>query len=197
MAGVEAALQAKGAKPSATASYVRQTEFANVAIARVREANPEAVVVVGPANTVAPLIKHAHAKGWKPLFVTVSFVGVDELIAEAGQDAEGTVVTEVVEEFRGRGIEKPSAVMFFDSGIALSSLPELGPRTRAAVGRLLPGGVTVLLDNPRGRYPLACGSDLSTLGLRVPIVPSLSGAHRAILQSSANFAGGPDARHRG
>jgi branched-chain amino acid transport system substrate-binding protein len=96
MAGVEAALQAKGAKPSATASYVRQTEFADAAIAKVREANPEAVVVVGPANTVAPLIKHAHGKGWKPLFVTVSFVGVDELIAEGGQDAEGTVVTEVV-----------------------------------------------------------------------------------------------------
>ncbi len=38
----------------------------------------------------------AHAKGWKPLFITVSFVGTDDLIHQAGNDAEGTVVTQVV-----------------------------------------------------------------------------------------------------
>jgi branched-chain amino acid transport system substrate-binding protein len=54
------------------------------------------VVVVGPSNTVAPILKAAHAKGWKPLFVTVSFVGIDELIQEAGADAEGTAITQVV-----------------------------------------------------------------------------------------------------
>jgi branched-chain amino acid transport system substrate-binding protein len=62
----------------------------------VKAANPEAVVLVGPANTVAPILKQAHAKGWKPLFLTVSFVGTDDLIQEAGSDAEGTVVTQVV-----------------------------------------------------------------------------------------------------
>jgi branched-chain amino acid transport system substrate-binding protein len=62
----------------------------------VRAANPDAVVVVGPANTVAPILKQAHAKGWKPLFLTVSFVGTDELISEAGPDAEGVVITQVV-----------------------------------------------------------------------------------------------------
>lgn len=96
LAGVQAAMQTKNAEPVATASYVRQTEFADAAIAKVRAVNPDAVIVVGPANTVAPLIKHAHEKSWSPLFVTVSFVGVDDLIAQAGQDAEGTVVTEVV-----------------------------------------------------------------------------------------------------
>src|SRR5207248_11641034 len=57
---------------------------------------PEAVVVVGPANTVAPILKQAHARGWKPLFLTVSFVGTDDLIQEAGSDVEGVVVTQVV-----------------------------------------------------------------------------------------------------
>jgi len=38
---------------------------------------------------VAPIIKQAHAKGWKPVFVTVSFVGTDGLIQDAGTDAEG------------------------------------------------------------------------------------------------------------
>jgi branched-chain amino acid transport system substrate-binding protein len=66
------------------------------AIDTVRAANPDAVVVVGPPNTVAPILKQAHAKGWKPLFLTVSFVGTDELITEAGSDAEGMVITQVV-----------------------------------------------------------------------------------------------------
>lgn len=94
--GVQRALQGKGAEPAAAASYVRQTSLAETAIERVRAANPDAVVVVGPSNTVAPIIKQAHAKGWKPLFVTVSFVGTDELVQEAGADAEGMVITQVV-----------------------------------------------------------------------------------------------------
>ena len=93
-----------------------------------------------------------------------------------------------------RPLDKPSAVMFFDLDVALSSLPELGARTRAALGRLLPGGVTLLLPNPAQRFPLACGADASTLGLRVPSVPALAGVRWPALQSSANRAGGPDPR---
>ena len=78
------------------ASYERQTGNVGGAIDTVRAAKPQAVVVVGPPNTVAPILKQAHAKGWRPLFLTVSFVGTDELILEAGDDAEGTVITQVV-----------------------------------------------------------------------------------------------------
>jgi branched-chain amino acid transport system substrate-binding protein len=94
--GVKAALKAHGTEPIAVASYQRQTAQVGGAIDTVRAANPEAVVVVGPSNTVAPILKQSHAKGWKPLFLTVSFVGTDELIQEAGSDAEGTVITQVV-----------------------------------------------------------------------------------------------------
>ena len=94
--GVKAALKTYGAEPVATGSYQRQTAQVGGAIDSVRAANPEAVVVVGPANTVAPILKQAHAKGWKPLFLTVSFVGTDDLIQEAGSDSEGMVVTQVV-----------------------------------------------------------------------------------------------------
>jgi L-threonylcarbamoyladenylate synthase len=95
---------------------------------------------------------------------------------------------------KGRPPEKPAAVMFFALPQALAALPELGPRTRAALERLLPGGVTLLLPNPAGRFPLACGPDPETLGLRVPDVPALRDAGVAVLQSSANHAGGADAR---
>ncbi|HYH91217.1 MAG TPA: Sua5/YciO/YrdC/YwlC family protein [Solirubrobacteraceae bacterium] len=92
---------------------------------------------------------------------------------------------------KGRATGKPSAVMFFDAQLAVAALPELGPRTRALMGRLLPGGVTLLLPNPRGRFPLAGGDGL---GVRVPDVPALRGVRLPVLQSSANAAGAPDAR---
>jgi branched-chain amino acid transport system substrate-binding protein len=94
--GVKDALKAHGAVPVAAASYQRQTAQVGGAIDTVRAANPEAVVVVGPANTVAPILKQSHAKGWKPLFLTVSFVGTDDLITEAGADSDGMVITQVV-----------------------------------------------------------------------------------------------------
>jgi L-threonylcarbamoyladenylate synthase len=94
--------------------------------------------------------------------------------------------------------EKPAAVMFFDPELALAALPELGPRTRAAIEALLPGAVTLLVPNPHGRFPLACGPDPATLGLRVPMWPealaALGGVRWPVLQSSANDSGGADAR---
>ena len=95
---------------------------------------------------------------------------------------------------KGRPASQASAVMFFDAALALDSLPELGARTRALLERLLPGGVTLLLRNPRGRFPLACGGDSGTLGLRVPARSVLAGVAEPVLQSSANLRGGPDAR---
>ncbi|HSS58731.1 MAG TPA: Sua5/YciO/YrdC/YwlC family protein [Solirubrobacteraceae bacterium] len=94
--------------------------------------------------------------------------------------------------------DKPAAVMFFALDLALAALPELGPRTARALPALLPGPVTLLLPNPAGRFPLACANDPHTLGLRVPAWPpalaELADVRWPVLQSSANAAGGPDAR---
>lgn len=109
-------------------------------------------------------------------------------------DVHNRVAVERLYRLKRRPLDKPSAVMFFDRDLALDALPELGERTRAALMRLLPGPVSVLLPNPERRFPLACGEDQSTFGLRVPAVPSLAGVAWPVLQSSANLAGGPDAR---
>ena len=93
-----------------------------------------------------------------------------------------------------RTLDKPSAVMFFDRELALEALPELGPATVEALRRLLPGPASLLLPNPAARFPLACGGDPGTLGLRVVEVPALAGVRWPVLQSSANHAGGPDPR---
>lgn len=94
--------------------------------------------------------------------------------------------------------DKPSSLMFFELGVALAALPELGSRTTAALERLLPDALTLLVANPARRFPLATGPDPTTLGLRVPALPAAAAALTAVsgpvLQTSANRAGGPDAR---
>ncbi len=87
--------------------------------------------------------------------------------------------------------------MFFALDRALAALPELGPRMRAALEALLPGAVTLLLPNPLARYPLACGPDPWTLGLRVPAPGPLADVTVPVLQSSANRSGGMDPRTLG
>jgi L-threonylcarbamoyladenylate synthase len=106
-------------------------------------------------------------------------------------DPESEEAVRRLYELKGRPPRKPSAVMWFSADAALAALPELGPRTRAAMAALLPGGVSLLLPNPRGRFPLAGGE---ALGVRVPDVPALAPVGRPVLQSSANLAGGPDPR---
>ena len=100
---------------------------------------------------------------------------------------------------KGRRPDKPAAVMFFDPELAFTALPELEPRTRSLLERLLPGGITALLPNPLRRYPLACGPDPHTLGLRVPALgpetEALAEMRWPVMQSSANRAGGIDAQH--
>jgi len=99
-------------------------------------------------------------------------------------DPENVDAVERLYALKGRPPDKPAAVMFF----SLADLPELGPRTRALAQRLLPGAVTLLV--PSDRYPLAGGA--GTLGVRVPDV-ALAGVP-PVLQTSANLAGGRDAR---
>lgn len=109
-------------------------------------------------------------------------------------DPESERAVERLYALKGRPPEKPAAVMWFSLERALEALPELGTRTRELFERLLPGRVTFLVANPRGRYPLACGPDPGTLGVRVPDVPSLRALERPVLQTSANLSGGPDPR---
>ncbi len=97
---------------------------------------------------------------------------------------------ERIHRIKGRDDGKPSAVMYF-SPLAMRELVEgLGPRTRLAVGALLPGPVTLVVANPEGYYPLACREDRSRLGVRL-IGGPLAGAMCPLLQTSANVSGEP------
>jgi L-threonylcarbamoyladenylate synthase len=113
-------------------------------------------------------------------------------------DPESREGVERLYRLKGRRPDKPAALMFFRLEPSLAALPELPDRTRAALERLLPGAVTLLLPNPARRFPLACGPTPEVLGLRVPALEgglaSLAEMSWPVLQSSANVAGGPDAR---
>jgi L-threonylcarbamoyladenylate synthase len=99
---------------------------------------------------------------------------------------------------KGRSPDRPAAVLFFDLERALAELPDIGPKTRAALDRLMPGAVTVLIPNPSTRFPLACGAEPDRLGLRVPELgdrlKKLADVAVPILQSSANPTGETDPR---
>ena len=94
-------------------------------------------------------------------------------------DPEDRFAVERLYLLKRRSLDKPSAVMFFSLERAFAAVPEIGERTREAMARLLPGAVSVLVPNPAGRFALACGDDVRTLGIRVPVVPSLEGSSPA------------------
>lgn len=93
---------------------------------------------------------------------------------------------------KGRPTSKPAATMWFDRARALAALPptSLGPRTRGACERLLPGAVTLLLPDP--------ADPEGALGVRVPELTdrlaALAAVPHAVAQSSANRSGEPDPR---
>lgn len=111
-------------------------------------------------------------------------------------DPDTREAVERLYRLKRRRPDKPAAVMFFSLDLALEALAEQAPRTLDAVRALLPGGLTLLLPNPARRFPLACGPDPDTLGVRVPSLPpalaALAGVRWPVMQSSANLAGGPE-----
>jgi L-threonylcarbamoyladenylate synthase len=130
----------------------------------------------------------------------VAIIPTDTVYGLACRPDSATALRRVY-ELKGRPPAKPAAVMFFSLETALESLTEIEPRTRAALGALLPGPVTLLLGNPERRYPLACdpaGVGTGLLGLRVPRFEGPRAALAAVgalaAQSSANLSGGPDPR---
>ena len=94
--GVKLALQKFHADPVALGTFPRNTLNVEAGLKTVLQAAPQAVIVVGPYAPVAEIAKQMHAAGARPLLLTVSFVGTEQFIKQAGPDAEGTIITQVV-----------------------------------------------------------------------------------------------------
>jgi len=113
----------------------------------------------------------------------------DTLYGLACDPLSGDAVARI-QRIKGRDEGKPSAVMYFTPLTMRELVRDLGPRTREAVSALLPGPVTLVVANPRRRYPLACRGDPERLGVRL-IEGPLAGAMTPVFQTSANPAGEP------
>lgn len=94
--GIKLALQKHGAAPVGLGTFTRNSVDIIEGLRAVMAARPQAVVIAGPYAPVAAIVKQAHTDGWRPQFLTVSFVGTEEFIKEAGSDAEGTIITQVM-----------------------------------------------------------------------------------------------------
>ncbi|MEK6326489.1 MAG: L-threonylcarbamoyladenylate synthase [Actinomycetota bacterium] len=105
-------------------------------------------------------------------------------------DPSSAAAIERLHALKRRDQGKPSAVMFFAPLAMRELLSTLGPRTREALGALLPGAVTLVVHNPEGLYRLAGRDHPERLGIRLVEGP-LAGAGCAILQTSANPSGQP------
>ena len=62
----------------------------------MKQAAPEAVVIVGAYKPVAEFIKLSKKIGFNPVFVNISFVGANALSKELGPEGKGVIVSQVV-----------------------------------------------------------------------------------------------------
>jgi L-threonylcarbamoyladenylate synthase len=136
----------------------------------------------GP-DSARTALERCVGKGGVAIFPADTLYGLacDPLNAEA---------VERIHAIKGRGERKPSAVMYFSPLAMRELISGLGPRTRDAIGALLPGPVTLVIANPEHRYPLACRENPERLGVRL-IEGPLAGTMTPIFQTSANRSGAP------
>ena len=111
--GVKAALSRHSSAPVGLGKFVRNTLDVSKAIDDVHSANPQAVILASPYAPAAQILKQAHGKNWRPVFLTVSFVGTEALVQAAGSDADGVIITQVVPPYDRT--ELPTVKLYRDS----------------------------------------------------------------------------------
>lgn len=96
LAGVERALAARNMELAGKESYMRNTRAVKRALLGLRDARPQAVIIIGAYQPVAEFVKWSRRIGFAPVFVNISFVGSNALLAALGAEGNGVVVTQVV-----------------------------------------------------------------------------------------------------
>lgn len=96
LSGVEKALKKRGMKLAGKATYTRNTVAVKSAVLSLRQAQPQAVIMVGTYQPCAAFIRLARQLGFDPVFANLSFVGSEALAAELGPDGQNVIISQVV-----------------------------------------------------------------------------------------------------
>ncbi len=94
--GVTRALARRGMEAVALTVFPRNTRAVKTGILELRNADPEALIIVGSYQPVAETIAWSRRIGFDPVFLTVSFVGSNALAQVLGPAGAGAIVTQVV-----------------------------------------------------------------------------------------------------
>lgn len=95
--GITIALEKRGMKLVAAANYERNTLAVKSGLLAIRNAKPEAIVMVGTYKPCAEFIKSAKKIGMQDVvFCNISFVGTEALHKELGGEGNGCIISQVV-----------------------------------------------------------------------------------------------------
>lgn len=95
-AGVLKALRKRSLTMAGKGTYTRNTVEVDAGEAALKQANPQAVIMIGSYKACAAFVKKAKADGFKPVFCNVSFVGTSALMRELGADGDGVYISQVM-----------------------------------------------------------------------------------------------------
>lgn len=94
--GLAGALLKRGLCVEGEARILRNSLEVGKAVRQLLPSQPQAIFFIGTYKQLAAAIREARALGMQARFFSVSFVGTDSFIAEAGADAEGVYISQVV-----------------------------------------------------------------------------------------------------
>ena len=96
LSGFKKAMDKRNMSIAAEATYERNTVAVKTGVLAMKQAAPEAVVIVGAYKPVAEFIKLSKKVSFNPVFVNISFVGANALAKELGPEGKGVIVSQVV-----------------------------------------------------------------------------------------------------
>ena len=93
---LETALKKQGMSIVSKGSYMRNTSAVKTALLDIMSARPEAVVIAGAYGPTADFIKLTEVLSWRPVFVSLSFVGTEALYKALPQPPSPLFISQVV-----------------------------------------------------------------------------------------------------
>lgn len=94
--GVTAALKKFDLAPSAVGTVERNSLDVDLAVQNISKVTPQAVVMITLYKPTAAFVRHMKKNGQNPMFMTVSPVGAEQLVAELGDEARGIGISQVM-----------------------------------------------------------------------------------------------------